>query len=144
MRTRSALAGAVVAILILAGCGGDDDDSTSEERPEDVEESAAATATPLTTNTAPTPTAIPAVIEPERLTYTVEPGDTMGAIANTFGVPLGALIEVNDMEDADVIQVGQEIIIPTDEEVEEWEAAQAAQTGTEADAGADSEAGTDS
>lgn len=132
MRSRSAFACAVVALLVLAGCGGDDDDATSEDRP-GVEDSESPTSISVATSAVPTPTAVEAVIEPERLTYTIESGDSMGGIANTFGVPLGALVAINDLDDPNVIQVGQEVIIPTDEEVEEWEAEQAAQAETQSE-----------
>lgn len=127
-RFRGVLAGLAVVALIAAGCGGDDD-PTSEDRP-DIEEDATPTEPPADTVAAPTPTAVPAVIEVPRLTYTVEPGDLLGDIAATFGVPLGAIISVNEMANPDLINVGQEIVIPTEEEVAEWEAEQAA-TATE-------------
>ena len=123
-RFRGVLAGLAVVALIAAGCGGDDD-PTGEDRP-DIEEDTTPTEQPVDAVAAPTPTAVPAVIEVPRLTYTVEPGDLLGDIAATFGVPLGAIISVNEMENPDLINVGQEIVIPTEEEVAEWEAQQAA------------------
>ena len=110
-RFRGVLAAVAVVALIAAGCGGDDDDPTSEDRP-DIEEGATPTEVPADTVAAPTPTAVPAEIEVPRLTYTVEPGDLLGDIAATFGVPLGAIISVNEMENPDLINVGQEIICP--------------------------------
>ena len=124
-RFRGVLAGVAVVALLAAGCGGDDDDPTSEDRP-DIEDDATPTETPVDTVAAPTPTAVPAEIEVPRLTYTVEAGDLLGDIAATFGVPLGALISVNEMANPDLINIGQEIVIPTEEEVAEWEAQQAA------------------
>lgn len=121
MRTRTALAAIAAVLLITAGACGGDDDATTDQRP-DIEDEA--TPTPLDTTLAPTPTAVVVEIEPARLTYTVQQGDLLGSIANTFGVPLGALISVNDMDNPDLISIGQEIIIPTEEEVAEWEAAQ--------------------
>ena len=129
-RFRGVLAAVAVVALIAAGCGGDDDDPTSEDRP-DIEEGATPTEVPADTVAAPTPTAVPAEIEVPRLTYTVEPGDLLGDIAATFGVPLGAIISVNEMENPDLINVGQEIVIPPDEEVAEWQAEQDAAAATE-------------
>lgn len=133
-RFRGVLATVAVVALIAAGCGGDDDDPTSEDRPL-IEDDAAPTETPADTVAAPTPTAVPAEIEVPRLTYTVEPGDLLGDIAATFGVPLGAIISVNEMDNPDLINIGQEIIIPTEEEVAAWQAEQDAAAAAEAESG---------
>ena len=122
-RSATIVIAVIAAASVLAGCGGDGD-ATSDERPEDIgdigsEDGAAPTV-------APTPTAVPATVEPERLTYTVVEGDLMGSIAQKFDVPLGALVAVNDMDDPNFIQVGDVLVIPTDDEVAEWEAAEAA------------------
>lgn len=45
-------------------------------------------------------------------TYTVAPGDTLGAIAARFGVPIEALVAANGIEDPDRILVGQVLLIP--------------------------------
>lgn len=129
-RFRGVLAGLGVLVLLAAGCGGDDDDPTSEERP-NIEDGGEATSTPVDAVAAPTPTAVPAEIEVPRLTYTVQSGDLLGDIAATFGVPLGALISVNEMANPDLISIGQEIIIPTEEEVADWQAQQDAGGGAE-------------
>jgi LysM repeat protein len=57
----------------------------------------------------PRPTAVPT-----RATrvYTVESGDTLGIIASKFEVDLEELIAANDLADPNVLEVGQEIIIP--------------------------------
>lgn len=44
--------------------------------------------------------------------YTVAPGDTLGAIATQFGVPLDALIAANAIDDPNRIRVGQVLVIP--------------------------------
>ena len=44
--------------------------------------------------------------------YTVRSGDTLSAIALTFGVSLDALMEINGITDARTLQVGQELQIP--------------------------------
>jgi len=45
-------------------------------------------------------------------TYSVVPGDTLGAIAARLGVPLEALIAANGIQDPSLIRAGQELIIP--------------------------------
>ncbi|MEW5939042.1 MAG: LysM peptidoglycan-binding domain-containing protein, partial [Chloroflexota bacterium] len=44
--------------------------------------------------------------------YVVQPGDTLGEIAAAFGVGVDALMEANGLTDADVLVVGQTLIIP--------------------------------
>jgi LysM repeat protein len=55
-----------------------------------------------------TPTAPPT---PE--TYVVQGGDTLSAIAYTYGVSLEALMAANGIADPNVLHVGQELLIPT-------------------------------
>ncbi|MCI0583237.1 MAG: LysM peptidoglycan-binding domain-containing protein [Chloroflexi bacterium] len=67
--------------------------------------SAAASASPVT----PTPSPAPTVT-----IYVVQDGDNLQKIADRFGVTLAALLEANrdTITDPDVIDIGQEIIIP--------------------------------
>lgn len=44
--------------------------------------------------------------------YTVQAGDTLAEIAARYGVDLNALAEANNIENIDVIEVGQVLIIP--------------------------------
>ena len=48
----------------------------------------------------------------QSVTYIVESGDTLGAIAAKFSVSLFDLMTVNGLTNQDFIQVGQELIIP--------------------------------
>lgn len=150
MRTVTGILLALMLALGAAACG-DDDDTTRSDRP-DIEDDATpdeisgetdagttdAGSTDAgddgTTVAEPTPTAVVTEIDPARLTYTVQQGDLLGGIAQTFGVPLGALIAVNDFDNPDFIQIGQEVLIPTDEEVAEWEASEG--SVAESDSGA--------
>ncbi len=45
--------------------------------------------------------------------YTVVSGDTLGEIATRFGVPLEALVQINQIADAAQIEVGQILLIPS-------------------------------
>lgn len=45
--------------------------------------------------------------------YTVQAGDTLAVIAERFGVPLDALITINNIQNRNLIAVGQVLLIPT-------------------------------
>lgn len=66
------------------------------------------TVTPPPTS-APRPSATPL---PDSITYTVQAGDMLGAIAERFGVSLDLLVHANDLLDANTLAVGQVLIIP--------------------------------
>lgn len=76
--------------------------------------------TPSTTPTAtpepsPQPTRRPASTAaptPEPRTYVVREGDTLAAIASSFGTTVEALQAANGIEDSDVILIGQVLVIP--------------------------------
>jgi LysM repeat protein len=109
MRKSSAIvmAGALAMASFAAACGGDDE-PTNAERPEDVTPEVLAE-----TELAPTPTAVPVVIEPEELTYTIEAGDLLGAVAQRFGLGLDELLAANpQITDPNTIQVGDVVTIP--------------------------------
>lgn len=107
MRKGSAML--VAGGMLLAACGGDGE-PTNAERPDEVVED---TSEVLDEVEVPTPTAVPAVVEPEQLTYTVQAGDLLSTIAQNFGVTVDAILAANpDVEDANVIQVGDELVIP--------------------------------
>lgn len=44
--------------------------------------------------------------------YTVQPGDTLGQVANDFGVSANSLIWANNLKDSDYLSAGQELKIP--------------------------------
>lgn len=66
------------------------------------------TSTPDVTATPELPSATPTVT-----TYIVEVGDTLGSIAERFGVELLVLMAANNITDANAIVVGQQLTIPT-------------------------------
>ncbi len=60
-------------------------------------------------STAPTPTTTSA---PTSTTHVVVEGDTLSAIADQYGATVEAIMEANDITDASLIFVGQELTIP--------------------------------
>ena len=44
--------------------------------------------------------------------YTVQAGDTLGAIASQFGVTVDAIVQANEITDANFILPGETLIIP--------------------------------
>ncbi len=47
--------------------------------------------------------------------YVVQAGDTLGSIAQTYGVGLEALMQANGLTDANLLEVGQTLVIPVAE-----------------------------
>lgn len=96
---RASLAPLLAAALLSTGClldGGDDDSDAP-----DAEEQEA--------NGGPTATATPEPTE-----YVVQAGDTLSGIAARFEVPLALLQEANGITNANLVQVGQTLVIPTE------------------------------
>lgn len=61
----------------------------------------------------PSPVATATPTKP--MTYTVQAGDTLSAIAQEHNVSLEALTAANSLVDPDVLQIGQVLIIPRDD-----------------------------
>ncbi|GAB4565609.1 MAG: hypothetical protein Kow0047_16290 [Anaerolineae bacterium] len=125
---------------VSTGAGGDEGGSTLEEiAPPETPEMPVITPTPQPTPTAtsavtetvtptvaatPTPTVTPPstptstpTASPERVTYVVQPGDTLTAISRRFGVSIEAIAQANDIEDPTALRVGQELVIPSASDV---------------------------
>ncbi|NLM65515.1 MAG: LysM peptidoglycan-binding domain-containing protein, partial [Firmicutes bacterium] len=49
---------------------------------------------------------------PAPVRYTVQPGDTLFLIAQRFGTTVAAIVDANNISDANLIYPGQELIIP--------------------------------
>lgn len=81
------------AVAALSGCGGSGSEST--------------TTTTATTEVAPTTTTT--ALAP---TYTVQAGDTLGAIASRVGTTVAVLVELNELTDPNVLEVGQVLRLP--------------------------------
>ena len=115
---RLTLVGITGVALLAAACGGDDE---AEPTPEPTSESTPIpTATPFATTPEPTIVASPtaeatatqtAVVSGEEVEYTVEAGDTLFAIAERFDTTVDAIMELNDIEDAALIFVGQVLTV---------------------------------
>jgi len=90
------------ALLLLSGCGGS---------------LAAPTITPRATvggalvTPAPFVTVTPTA-SPTEFLYTVKDGDTLGAIADQFGVSLESLMQANSITDPTTLHVGDVLMIP--------------------------------
>ncbi len=95
---------AVVLALATAGCGGGEENSQEPS----------AAPSPALSAPASAPSEAPASEEqagaPER--YVVESGDTLTDIARRFDTTVEALVDANDIADPDVIDIGQELVIP--------------------------------
>lgn len=52
------------------------------------------------------------VVADSATTYTVQEGDTLGSIAARYGVSLDALAQANNIENPNLIEVGQQLTIP--------------------------------
>lgn len=66
---------------------------------------------PLLTPTPDPPRVLPTPRQ-ENEQYTIKSNDTLGLIAQRFGVPLAKLIEANEITNPDIVEVGQVLTIP--------------------------------
>ncbi len=79
--------------------------------PDEAWQEVIATPTPTVT---PTPTTTPRPPPPPTpTTYTVQPGDTLSAIATRYNVTVDDLVRKNRLVNPDALQVGQDLTIPT-------------------------------
>ncbi len=67
---------------------------------------------PMPGNETPTPAPGTATPDQDIFTYTVQPGDTLSAIARQFGVSVDDLIQHNQLLDPNALRSGQSIRIP--------------------------------
>ena len=76
------------------------------------------TPTPAPYTPAPTPTF---TVTPTPIFYTIQGGDSLLGVASSYNVSVAALQEANGILDPRSLQVGQQVIIPRIEEIEESE-----------------------
>ncbi|MGE3960470.1 MAG: LysM peptidoglycan-binding domain-containing protein [Dehalococcoidia bacterium] len=119
MRLRTFALSSALALGVLAtACTGADEGDSTPAATAAVETTPAPTATPL--GRVPDPILVTGAGLPgsngsgsseEAVEYVVESGDTIGGIAERFGVDAELIRQANDLED-DFIDVGQTLIIP--------------------------------
>ncbi len=118
----------ILAVFAFGACGGgnsddappatqDNGDTVETENPQDGSTTTEETEEPVVVE--PTPTAQVVIPTPAPLIHTVQPGNSLSQIAQSYGVPIELLAAENGIDDYNLIQVGQEIIIPLLEEDEE-------------------------
>jgi LysM repeat protein len=101
----------IVAVAEVVSAAVPEPSSTSEPTPEAAVE----------------PAGVPdAASEPEAepVVYVVQAGDSLAAIASAYGVSKEAIVEANDIQDPNLIDVGQELVIPDPTRVPQQPAAQ--------------------
>jgi LysM repeat protein len=97
VNTRSLVsAGAIGALLLLGGCAAAD--------PSPAEREAVPVASPAP---AASPEATPSTV------HVVQRGDTLSAIAATYGVTVGLLIQANQLANPDRLEIGQMLVVPS-------------------------------
>lgn len=101
----------VAAGLLVAGCGGSDD-VESEASPQPTAQPPAVASETAPSTPAPEPSEDAGDRAGGRRTYTVRSGDTLSAIARQFDTTIEALARANDIADPNVIDIGQELVIP--------------------------------
>jgi len=109
---------ALLTVLLLTGCG------QVVTRPTPTPVPTATVALPPTSTPKPTPTPAPytpaptptPTITPTPIIYTIQRGDNLFTIARRYGVTVQALQDVNGIVDPRSLQIGQQLVIPMDEE----------------------------
>jgi uncharacterized membrane protein len=61
------------------------------------------------------PTQAPSPAAPAQIVHVVQPGETLTSIARLYGVTYQAIMEANGMDDPNLLEVGQQLLIPQPE-----------------------------
>ena len=104
VRSTTTVVIAVTSLWSLTACG-DESENTLESLP-------MLTAVPPTTPAPSAETTTTAVTYEDEF-YLVQQGDSLSAIADSFGVKIEDLMAVNGISDPDKIQAGQKLTIPS-------------------------------
>jgi LysM repeat protein len=95
----------------VAACGGDSDDP--EPTPTPTVEAVEGEQSPGVEETPTTPAGVDDTpTQPGEQTHTVQPGETLGVIAQQYGVTIDLIVAANDIENPDLIFPGQVLTIP--------------------------------
>jgi len=105
----------IISLIVAIGAGilliyfatRPENDEPAAETTQDIAETVTVAAS--ATNLTPTGTVAP----PSPTIYVVQQGDTLGAIAQAYEVTVDEIVTLNAMDDADVLHIGQELIIPS-------------------------------
>lgn len=95
-----AVTAAALGVLGVVGVACGTTDPAAQERLPPIQTTIASTTTTTTT------------VAPGDFLYVVQPGDTLGKIAERFSVTIAAIVERNGLASADDIQAGQSLEIP--------------------------------
>lgn len=98
---------AAVVLTVLLVWGGASDSASPTPTPTNIPLLITATVASVPPTTLPTEPPTPAP-----LVYTVREGDTLSGIAQTYGVSIQNIVEANSLANPDMLNIGQELIIP--------------------------------
>lgn len=106
-----------VAVLLLCSCGQVITVPTPTPRPTAAVNLPAVTPRPTSTPApaTPAPTSTPSPT-PTPIIYQVQKGDTLSEIAKQFGITVEALQEANAILNPEFLQIGQELVIPREDQ----------------------------
>lgn len=104
--------GGLATLVPTVAAGGEGSDAVSDDSPRldtaAPDNNIPPTWTPVPTSEAPPP---PPTRAPDE-SYTIQPGDTLAEIAEEFGVDLQRLASANNIQNIDIIRVGEVLTIP--------------------------------
>jgi LysM repeat protein len=98
---------AAVVLTVLLVWGGASDPASPTPAPTDTPLPIAATVESIAPTALPTEPPTPAP-----LVYAVKEGDTLSSIAQTYGVSIQDIVEANSLANPDMLNIGQELVIP--------------------------------